>query len=177
MKMKPEIRTHSDLYFNYLEPDPDTIRIEDIAHGLSNTCRFAGQTKFYSVAQHSYLVSCILPPELKLQGLMHDAAEAYIGDVPKPLKNLLPDFMRIERIVEQAIFKKFGLPLELDDAVKWADLVMLSTEKRDLIVTGQEHKWTVDHVAPAEDIQVFPLPPDQAETLFMLRWIELNELR
>ena len=78
-------------------PDPEQIQIEDIAHALSNLCRFGGHTReFYSVAQHSVLVSQNVPDDLRLVGLMHDATEAYCGDMIRPLKNVLPEFKELE---------------------------------------------------------------------------------
>lgn len=109
------IITRRGHYFDFLDPKPDTIEIEDIAWGLANTCRFGGQSlEFYSVAQHSVMASFFIAPEgqraadLRREALMHDAAEAYIGDIPKPLKQLLPDYKVVEERVETAIARKFA---------------------------------------------------------------------
>jgi len=93
------------------KPTPEMIHIEDIARALSKICRFGGHTrKFYSVAQHSVLVSNLLPPVLMLDGLLHDATEAYVGDVIKPLKVLISDvYDKIEERFACAIARKFGL--------------------------------------------------------------------
>ncbi|MEM4379972.1 MAG: hypothetical protein QXL01_04720, partial [Thermoplasmatales archaeon] len=86
--MEPWIETYSGKKFDYLAQSE--LDIEDIAHALSNLCRFNGHTRvFYSVAEHSVNVSSMVPPELKIAALLHDAAEAYIGDVPSPLKQLI----------------------------------------------------------------------------------------
>jgi len=87
----PAVSTKSGRRVALLNPSPSQIVIGDIAHGLAHQCRFNGQTsKFYSVAQHSVLVASILPRELRLAGLLHDASETYLGDVVQPLKELLP---------------------------------------------------------------------------------------
>src|SRR5580704_106133 len=93
-----------------LDPRPEDIDINDIAISLSNLCRFGGHVDyFWSVAAHSLLVAQLLPRPLKLAGLLHDAAEAYIVDIPRPLKLLLPQYMEIEHRIEAAIGAKFGV--------------------------------------------------------------------
>ena len=145
----PTIKTASGDYFDLEDPDFRSIKIEDIGYALAMLCRYTGHcSAFYSVAQHSVLVSTIVPVEHALAGLLHDAAEAYIGDVSKPLKSLLPDYKRIEARIEAAVFKRFGLPEVLPDAVKRADLILLRTEQRDLM-DAEGEDWTyTEGVAP-----------------------------
>lgn len=132
--MNAELCTYTGKYFDLLNPDPALVDIVDIANGLSKQCRFNGHClRFYSVAQHSVAVSYLVPEEHALHGLLHDAAEAYIGDVIAPLKQLLPDYKQIEKTVEQAIFSAFRLPSLLPHCVKKADAIMLFTERRDLM--------------------------------------------
>lgn len=103
--------TYSGREFDLIDPQPDMIDLIDIAHGLANECRFSGQCRFYySVAQHSVLVSQNVPPEFAFEALMHDASEAYLKDIPRPLKQLLPDYRAIEQRVEAVIRYRFGLP-------------------------------------------------------------------
>ena len=106
------IATSTGKHIDFVNITPDQICIEDIARGLSNECRFAGQLEsFYSVAQHSVYVSQIVPPEYALEALLHDAAEAYIKDIPSPLKAMLPDYKAMEKHIEAAIREKFGLTI------------------------------------------------------------------
>ncbi|HFY9979920.1 TPA: HD family hydrolase [Serratia marcescens] len=170
----PYIRTHSGHHFYYQAISQDAIEIDDIAQALSNICRFAGHLDdFYSVAQHSVLVSRLVPPELALEALLHDASEAYCQDIPAPLKALLPDYRDIESSVDNAIRSLFGLPLEHSPVVKRADLVMLATERRDLGIDDGD-KWDIlDGIAPTDEFAIHPLNPRQARQLFIARFNEL----
>jgi 5'-deoxynucleotidase YfbR-like HD superfamily hydrolase len=125
--------THSGQRVNLIAPDPDTILIEDIAHALANICRFGGHTRrHYSVASHSLLVMELVEPKHKLQALLHDAPEAFCGDVVTPLKNLMPEFQRIEDMLWGVIARKFGVPVELSSAVLAADRRALDMERTEL---------------------------------------------
>lgn len=173
-KMNPTIYTVSGSYFNFVDVKPNIIVIDTIAKALSNLCRFNGQIeKFYSVAQHSVICSHIVQEEFAMQALFHDAAEAYIGDITKPLKALLPDYQEIEKRVETDIFAKLGIEWPIHPSVKYADLVMLATERRDLF-NPDEYEWVIlKGIVPAEPT-IFPLLPDQAYKLFMDRYLELK---
>ena len=103
------IRTFTGLYIDVFEPKPEMICIEDIAHGLSMQCRFGGQLpKFYSVAQHSIHCSEIVSDHLKLEALLHDASEAYLLDIPSPIKNRMPEYKAVEDRLMKAIAAKLG---------------------------------------------------------------------
>lgn len=127
------ITTVSGRYYWPLDPRVEEVFISDIAHALSMQCRFGGHLPFfYSVAQHSVLVANILPSQERLVGLLHDASEAYIQDVVRPIKNHLTNYKEIERLNEVVIFSKFGLSYPISDAVKEADDCILATEWRDM---------------------------------------------
>lgn len=167
------ISTYSGLPFFPLAPRPEDVRIADIAHALARLCRFAGQCReFYSVAQHSVLVSGFCPPEDALWGLLHDASEAYLCDITSPVKRspALDGYRLIERQVQAAIATRFGLPQGEPPAVKDADQVLLRTEQRDLL--PMPAGWYADRVAFGH--RLVPLSAEAAEQLFLERFEELT---
>lgn len=110
------------------------MRIEDIAHGRAPLCRLGGHCdRFYSVAEHSVHVARPVSPEAALCGLLHDASEAYVVDLPRPLKRMLPRYALIERKVQLAIAEHFGLPPEIPAEIKAADTALLLAEARQLM--------------------------------------------
>ena len=172
--MTPTIMTSTGRYFDLLEPNHRHVAIGEIAHALSHICRFTGHVRtFYSVAQHSYHASYLVPQEHALAALLHDAAEAYIGDVASPLKRLLPDYKAIEEKVEAAVFRHFNLPAKFDPCIKQADLIMLATEKRDLM---PEHVDTWDCIQGIEPMpqNLQPMAPQTAKYCFLDRFFELT---
>lgn len=129
------IRTYSGHHVNVFDPDPETICIEDIAHALSNLCRFAGHTKrFYSVAQHSVLCSLQVDDDCRLGALMHDASEAYLLDIPKPIKNRLVGYKEMEDKMMSIIAAKFGFDYPLRKEVKGIDNYMLEWEWKNVVL-------------------------------------------
>lgn len=172
------IITHSGKKFDLFNPDPKTLDIEDIAHALSNLCRFAGHTRtFYSVAQHC--CECVQRAPIGtshaiLQDiLMHDASEAYIVDVPRPLKHLLPDYLEIESNLTNVIALRYDLLIPMPYIVKEIDNRMLFTERRDLM-PDVSHRWS-NEVEPFEG-QIMPMSPQDAKKRFleMAKFLEIK---
>jgi len=177
---RPDILTHSGQYFDFLNPERYNLVIEDVAHGLSNICRFTGQClEFYSVAQHSVLLSYIVDSEIALEGLLHDSAEAFLGDVSRPLKKLLPDYRAIEERCERAIFTKLGIGWPVPPKIKHADMQMLHIEQRALMAPHDD-RWECDYFPLPKGITIWRescLPPEEAFVAFMCRYQELVERR
>lgn len=127
------IQTYNGGRFDFFNMSKEKLDINAIAHALSQVCRFGGHCReFYSVAQHSVYVSQLCKPDNRMAGLMHDATEAYIGDMVSPLKKLVPEFQNYESDLWRVVASQFGIPKKLPDDVKAADLAMLSAEARDL---------------------------------------------
>jgi hypothetical protein len=160
-------------------PDPTKIHIDDIAHALSLACRFLGHTDcFYSVSQHSVLVSELVPLPDALWGLLHDAAEAYLCDLPAPIKRApgMWFYRSAEALLGRAGARRFGLPPEMPESVKLVDRAVLATEFRDVTTAG-ETAWIVAECGcePLENIHILPWPPAGAEDRFLRRFWELTK--
>lgn len=168
------IQTHSGRRFNPTKPNPDAIVIQDVAHALSMQCRFSGHCKyFYSVAQHSVLVSYICDHKDALWGLLHDASEAYLVDVPRPLKRSgkFQAYIDFEHVMQEAICRRFGLPFQEPPSVKKADTILLVTEARDLM--SPLHSDWEDIMDPLP-FKIEPWDHDKAKDMFMKRFFELT---
>ena len=174
--MYPSIQMVSGAYFDFSNPEAYEVDIEDIAWALALQCRFTGHcAQFYSVAQHSVAVSRLVPEEYALQGLLHDAAEAFIGDMASPLKQYLPQYKELEGLIEDAIRPKLGLPLKLHPSVKEADLVMLATERRDLMPMPGKAGWEILEGIDPLPTRILLWEWQSAYSMFIQRYKELTD--
>ena len=132
------IQTYSGGVFHILDPQQEEILITDIGHALGMLCRFTGHVRrFYSVAEHSVLGSKLVPQKDALWFLLHDASEAYLNDINRPLKHFTgvgPSYLPVESVVMKAICKKFRLLEEEPASIKKIDNAMLFAEKEQLLV-------------------------------------------
>jgi len=158
------IHTFSGIAFDLLNPQPEMILLEDIIHSLSLINRFNGAARFpYSVAQHSLYVASLLPDELKLHGLLHDAPEAYVGDMVSPLKKIMSQYKEVEANISRVVANVFGLSYPAPLEVKKADLAVLSAE-REQVLNPSYGLWYKD----------FPLPADiHIDEIF---WVHVKEV-
>jgi hypothetical protein len=168
----PWVQTYSGQIFDLMEMTPDAVRLEDICHHLSNLCRFNGATKFYySVAEHSVYVHNVVRARtddetVLRQALLHDAAEAYVGDVLAPIRRLygLQGFNRLHDRVWKVITEVFDVPEELDQLVKDADFAVLSAEARQIMQWPPPQSWGPLPEPAAVDIR--GLGPREARQAF-----------
>lgn len=170
---KTWIQTWTGKQFWPLDPRPEEVSIVDIAWQLAGQNRWKGATKMpITIAQHSTIVSRLCDPEYAMQGLLHDATEAYLGDMAGPVKSGLPDFQRAEARLWAVIAERFGVPVELHESVKRADAISLHTESRDLL-----------HPPPVEWRSCLPPPMEDhivvtglwtSANMFMARFRELG---
>lgn len=167
------MQTFSGRQLDLVDPQPDMIDLIDIASGLANECRYAGQCRFfYSVAQHSVLASQIVAPEHAFEALLHDATEAYIKDIPRPVKLLLPDYRALEHKLDAVIRTRFGLPTQKSQAVADADLILLATERRDLMSRCSVEWASIQGITPLGK-QIHAVHSGHAKSLFMQRALEI----
>ena len=167
----------SGRYVNPMALRPDDVRIEDIAHALGNQCRYSGHTReFYSVDEHSVRLAGILEEAgeswwVVLCGLLHDAAEAYLVDLPRPLKRdsaLGEAYIAAEERCLRAVMSHFGLSPTEPPCVRAADLTMLATERRDLM-PGDDVWAVIADVAPLEET-IEPWEPRDARETFLFEF-------
>ena len=163
--------------FYPLDPDIESIDIRDIAHSLSLQCRYSGHCNdFYSVAQHSVLVSNYLPDEYKLWGLLHDAPEAYLSDVIRPLKPFLRGYSAFEQRVMSTIAERYGLNYihgsgDIPSIVKEVDNKILRDEFDQLMNNMYNYEMNIPDVGLG--IKIEPMSPKEAKIYFLTTFNEL----
>lgn len=171
------MQTNSGRMFDLLNPNPEDVCIRDIAHHLSHIIRFTGAVaRPYTVAEHSIRVSEMCPNH-PLQGLMHDAHEAYIGDCSSPLKRVIGDAYRvIERGVWLAVAVRYNLLVDNPEEVHYADVQMLVAEASGLLPGGTTGDWWKNYADEIPNIDVSrPMTADKARREFLRRFHELTE--
>lgn len=167
------LQTHSGIAYWPLDPRPDEVNIGDIAHSLSMQCRYMGHVdRFYSVAEHCVHVSNCVPPEDALDGLLHDAPEAYTHDIVRPLKRYLGNYAEIELVNWAAVARAFSLPLELPESVHMADTAMLFVERKTLM-REPPAPWALKDPGVADHIQIQCWSPEEAKIQFLIRATDL----
>lgn len=160
-------------FFDYANPELSQYTVEDIARGLSHTARFSGQTdRAYSVAQHSVLVSRVVPAEHALAGLLHDAVEAFMADIPSPLKRMLPGYKELELRAEADLCKRFGVKFPLHPSIKEADIRVFLAERRDMQPKVKEVCYPGYEPCPNH---IYPWDSRMAYAFFMRRFEELRK--
>lgn len=174
---EPYIETWSGLHFHPWKPKPEEVDLKDIAHALSLQCRFNGHvTRFYSVAEHAIIMSRLVEPCLELAALIHDAAEAYIGDMAHPIKasGQMDAYEVLDELVTRAICAKFDVEYgqTQDEGLKALDRRLCATEARVLFqaVPG----WTTRYTELEEEFHPKGLSPTQAERAFLKRFKEVS---
>ncbi len=171
------IQTVSGKHFHLWQPNTEEIDIRDIAHGLSMLCRFTGHLPtFYSVAEHSIRTANLAPKDQRLATLLHDSAEAYIGDLNSPLKSLLrsmEDFGMssydvIEEDILRLVFKKYNIVDADWNIIHNCDSIMGITEAKFFMqnLTGWDG-YMGSGIQPLPGYNIKPMTPDEAEVAFL----------
>lgn len=177
--MKPTIRTTSGIYFDFVNPTLEMVNLSDICNSLSNICRFGGQIeKFYSVAQHS--MNCVDyarkhtdASRYDLRDIFcHDFTEAYIGDMVKPLKNLMPEFQVVEKRISDLLESKFRVCLS-NPLIKKVDKILLFAE-RDVLFGKDDYVWNEEDNTPEYKLDLVFLDIKTVRKLFINMAEELN---
>lgn len=166
------LQVYSGRQFWPLDARTEDVDIVDIAHSLSLQCRYGGHVKtFYSVAEHCLHVSANVPDEFALVALLHDASEAYLVDLPRPVKSQIPQYKAIEKELEAVIAKAFGLQFPWPEEVMDIDNRILLDERAQLMSVAPI-PWGVDSLDPV-GVKILGLSPKEAETAFLSRFLEL----
>lgn len=170
------IQTFSGRHFDVFSPKIEDINIFDIAHALSNSCRFGGHTSsFYSVAQHSveavkFARENLTQSTIDLKAiLLHDASEAFLVDMPRPIKARFSNFCEIESFLNKLIFKAFSIVDFNEDIVRYVDDALLVAEARRFLGVDPLVEWGYIGF-PDVTLELEPLSPNEAESEFLRFW-------
>jgi hypothetical protein len=165
------IQTAHGRQFWPIDPRPNEVHLDDIAHALSMLCRFGGHClRFYSVAEHSVLMARAAPPEYRRWALLHDASEAYLVDVPRPIKPFLLGYDESEERIMRAVAVRFNLHLGLPDVVKYLDRAILMDEQLQNMAPAPV-PWSTDTAPLGVTLQFWT--PEQARDEFLSTFNEL----
>lgn len=169
------MQTYTGVAFYPMDPRPEEISIYDIAHALANICRYGGHSRyFYSVAEHSCLVSEFVSEAQKFDALMHDAAEAYVGDMVRPLKLSMPEFCSVENKIRTVIAEKFGISAVTSPEIHLVDTRILLDE-RDLVLGIPPQSWgTQIESLEKLGVEIALLNPESAECMFLDMWEDFS---
>jgi len=169
------METQSGEQFWPTDPRPEDVRVDDIAHALAHICRYGGHVdRFYSVAEHCILMSYAVSPKNALHALLHDATEAYVGDMIRPLKYQMPEYRKTEDRVWFAIAESFGIDPVIPDEVHEADTRILLDE-RAALKTQSRHAWGIDgHFEPL-GVPIQAWSPLLAKAQYLGRLAELSD--
>lgn len=169
------IETYTNKQYHFLNPSVDEICIEDIAQALSMSCRYSGHVKsFYSVAEHSCIVSdkileLTCDRQLAFDALLHDASEAYLNDIPRPIKPHLKNYSDIEALSEKCIQDSLGCR-PMNDLIASIDKNIVRDEAEQLFLSVPS--WVKDFTSVG--VKVAGLSPNYARFEFMSRYIKLK---
>ena len=167
------ITTLSGAEFDIENPNVGDIPMYDIAHALSMNCRYNGHiTRFYSVAEHSVIVSRLVPPEDALWGLLHDVTEAFVPDIPRPFKPYIDGFKEVEGRIHESISKVFGLSEEEPDSVFDIDNRIVADEAT--VLFPSPPSWVEDYELLGCGDMIIGLAPVLARQQFLSRFEELT---
>lgn len=168
------IQVHSGRAFWPLDPRPEEIEIEDIAHALAHQCRYSGHTsQFYSVAEHSYFLSYHVSMKNAFTALMHDASEAYLIDIPRPLKRYMVNYQQHESNLMKIIAEKFGFDWPLPAEVKIQDKRILINERQHFMRIPPM-PWFNEVITPIQGLDLYGWSSLRAKSMFLRRFSELT---
>lgn len=172
------LETFTGEQFHFLQPLAAEIHVEDVAHSLSQLCRYNGHTKaFYSVAEHSILICDWIAAnfpgasqQVLRTALLHDVAETYLGDMSRPVKHQMPQFKELEHIIEGAAAERFDIELPFPAVVEECDARIL-VDEREQCMSDSGNEWGTDALEPL-GVEIKFLDPPNVRRLFMERFFE-----